>query len=643
MTLGRIQCAIAVFALLLGASQDGAFAQPRSLIVSPVPTQPAKEQRVALVIGNSRYDAPLRNPVNDARAIAAQLRDVGFSVTLLEDAPLDKMFEAIRTFGDQLRGGGAGLFYFAGHGVQIGGRNYLIPVGSQIEREDEVVYRSIDAGQVLNKMATAGNRVNLVILDACRSNPFARSFRAISTGLAIMDAPPNTVIGFATSPGAVASDGSGAHGLYTQHLLKHIPTEGLRVEDMFKLVRAGVRTDSAGRQLPWENTSLEVDFYFRPLETQVASEPAAPNPLTIELAFWESIKGSTEWSDYDAYLRKYPDGQFVDLARNRLLALRPPPAPVVVPAPPPTAVPPAVMPPKPPPVVTAPLHSFSPSEVVSTALALSPNGGYAVSGLRDGMLSIWEITTSKELRRLMGHSGAILAVSISPDGRFLASGGEDATIRVWSFSPSRELQRMQAGGVVTALAFSPNGRNLVSGDRSGAVKLWNMADGKLIKQFRGQTSRSLAVGFSVNGRYVLSGAADGYARAWDVGSEVSWSFGPHSSEVLAVHMSADGASLISASADGALWSWDVATRKRSSRVSDEKAVPAVAAITADGRNALIARSDGQSTLWDTQAARAVKRFTSPASAVTAVALSPEGRLALVAADGQQTRLWALRE
>jgi WD40 repeat protein len=639
MMLGRIHWAIAVFALLLGAGHEDAFAQKRSLVISPVPTQPAKEQRLALVIGNSRYDAPLRNAVNDARAIATQLREVGFAVTLLEDAPLDTMFEAIRAFGDQLRGGGAGLFYFAGHGVQIGGRNYLIPVGSKIEREDEVVYRSIDAGQVLNKMASAGNRVNLVILDACRSNPFARSFRAISTGLAVMEAPPNTLIGFATSPGAVASDGGSAHGLYTEHLLRHIPTEGLRVEDMFKLVRAGVRHDSAGRQLPWENTSLEVEFYFRPLETQVALESTAPNPLIIELAFWESIKGSTKWSDYDAYLRKFPEGQFVELARNRVDALRPPPAA----APPPMVVPPEPTPPKPPPVVSAPLHSFSPSEIVSTALALSPNGGYAVSGLRDGMLSIWEITSSKEFRRLMGHSGAILTVSISSDGRFFASGGEDATIRLWSFSASREVQRIRAGGVITALAFSPNGRNLVSGDRSGAVKLWNAADGALLKEFPGQTSRSLAVGFSANGRYVLSGAADGYARVWDVGSGASSSFGPHSSEVLAVHMSADGARLTSASADGALWSWDVATRERSSRVSDEKAAAALAAITTDGRNALIARSDGQSTLWDTQAARAIKRFTSPASAVTAVALSPEGRLALVAADGQQTRLWALRE
>src|SRR5690349_7630416 len=251
MTLGRIHWAIAVLELLLGAGHEDAFAQSRTLMILPVPTQPAKEQRVALVIGNSRYDAPLRNPVNDARAMATQLREMDFVVTLLEDAPLDKMFEAIRVFGDQLPGGGVGLFYFAAHGVQIGGRNYLIPVDSKIEREDEVVYRSFDAGQVLNKMATAGNRVNLVILDACRSNPFARSFRAISTGLAVMEAPPNTLIGFATSPGAVASDGGSAHGLYTEHLLRHIPTEGLRVEDMFKRVRAGVRHDSAGRQLPW--------------------------------------------------------------------------------------------------------------------------------------------------------------------------------------------------------------------------------------------------------------------------------------------------------------------------------------------------------------------------------------------------------
>jgi len=193
----RTQSILATVAFLLAVTS--AYPQARTLSVSPIRFQPAQEQRVALVIGNSAYaDAPLRNPVNDARALAGELRRIGFKVTLLEDADLPKMFAAIRGFGDELRAGGVGLFYYAGHGVQMRGRNYLIPVGAQIEREDEVVYRSLDAGQVLNKMETAGNRVNIVILDACRNNPFARSFRSMSSGLAVMEAPVNTLIAFAT-------------------------------------------------------------------------------------------------------------------------------------------------------------------------------------------------------------------------------------------------------------------------------------------------------------------------------------------------------------------------------------------------------------------------------------------------------------
>jgi uncharacterized caspase-like protein len=149
-------------------------------------------------------------------------------------------------------------------------------VDANIEREDEVSYNSLDANQVLDKMETANNRLNIVILDACRNNPFARSLRSSGTGLAQMEAPVGTLVAFATAPGSVASDGSGQNGLYTQHLLRSMQKPGVNIEDVFKNVRAGVRRDSQGKQIPWESTSLEGDFIFVPRPPAPAAKIAAP-------------------------------------------------------------------------------------------------------------------------------------------------------------------------------------------------------------------------------------------------------------------------------------------------------------------------------------------------------------------------------
>ncbi len=237
--------------------------------------------RLALVIGNSSYrDAPLTNPVNDANAMARSLEAVGFKVILLTNATRNSMRQGMRQFTDQIQAGrGVALFYYAGHGIQINGRNYLLPVGSDVQREYEVEDEAIDAGSVLNLMSAAKSRVNIVILDACRNNPFTRSFRSAINGLAPMQAPAGTVLAYATAPGEVASDGSGDNGLYTQHLLKNLSIPGLRIEDVFKNVRVGVRQDSGGKQIPWENTSLEGDFYFK---AGTATPGAQASGLTAE-------------------------------------------------------------------------------------------------------------------------------------------------------------------------------------------------------------------------------------------------------------------------------------------------------------------------------------------------------------------------
>lgn len=281
-------------------------------------------QRVALVVGNNAYrDAPLLNPVNDARAMAAALEKAGFTVMLRTDATQRELLESLREFGTRLQRGGTGVFYFAGHGMQIKGRNYLIPVGADIQREDEVAYQSLDAQAVLDKMESAGNGANLVILDACRNNPFARSFRSSSQGLAQMEAPVGTLVAFATAPGSVASDGQGSHGLYTHHLLRAIAQPGLKVEDVFKQVRVAVRRESQGRQVPWESTSLEGDLYFvEPPAVVAAPPPPAPDPLqALDDALWATVRESTTAAELQAYLRRFPEGRHAAAARAGLEAL----------------------------------------------------------------------------------------------------------------------------------------------------------------------------------------------------------------------------------------------------------------------------------------------------------------------------------
>lgn len=240
------------------------------------------ERRTALVIGNSAYSSsPLKNPINDANDLAANLKKLGFSVMLKTNASHKVMEDAIRDFGDQLKKGGVGLFFYAGHGVQIGGRNYLLPVGANIQRETDVKFYAVDVEMVLAEMSNAGNNLNIVILDACRDNPFGKSFRSASRGLAIIsEAPRGTFITYSTSPGKVAADGSGRNSPYTESMIRHMNQEGLQIEDVFKGVRKDLGRKTGGQQIPWELSSLEGEFYFKPEkghQTAVKQETEALN------------------------------------------------------------------------------------------------------------------------------------------------------------------------------------------------------------------------------------------------------------------------------------------------------------------------------------------------------------------------------
>ena len=224
----------------------------------------APERRIALVIGNSAYSSgPLKSPVNDAAAMSAQLQKLGFTVILKRDANLRGMEDALTDFGDRLKQGGVGLFYYAGHGLQVGGVNYLVPVEARISQESDIRHETLDLGKVINEMANTNNGLNIVILDACRGNPYYPGFRNVARGLAgVSSAPVGMFISYSTGTNQVARDGEGKNSPYTRVLLENIAQPGLTINKVFMNVRSKLMKETG--QAPWELSSLDREFFFVP-------------------------------------------------------------------------------------------------------------------------------------------------------------------------------------------------------------------------------------------------------------------------------------------------------------------------------------------------------------------------------------------
>jgi hypothetical protein len=310
-------------------------------------------ERVALLIGNNQYaTTPLRNAANDAKDLGEALKELGFKVIVRENASRKDMIDAIREFGQSLEGASTAVFFYAGHAMQFKDRNYLIPIDAAMGSEEDVTFFSVEIGQVFDRMDRARTRFNFIILDACRDNPFAASFKTTSQGLAQMSSPSGTLIAYATAPGSVAADGYGRNGIYTKHILQNIRIPDMPVEIMFKRVREGVERETRKLQTPWDSSSLKGDFAFNTTGARSAASTAAAAPasgpsadttLQIEREFWVSVRDSNRADDIQAYLDKYPNGNFASLARNRLDALVRPARTASAPrdpAPEPTAAPP---------------------------------------------------------------------------------------------------------------------------------------------------------------------------------------------------------------------------------------------------------------------------------------------------------------
>ena len=281
--------------------------------------------RIALVIGNGDYEhAPLKNPVNEAALMASTLRGVGFEVLDYSNVNRRELKRAFSRFGKRVAEAGRDTVspvYYSGHGAQVRGENYLIPVGSIIEDELDVDIEGVRATSLLRTLEDAKAALNIVILDACRNNPFKSSSRSASRGLAKMDAPTGTLLAYSTAPGQLAEDGSGANSAYTKALSLAIRTPGAKVEEVFKKVRIEVMTRTLDEQVPWESSSLTGDFYFvggatgAEQEVQVVSKLVNDN--NVEIEYWKSIATSNDVALYQTYIDQYPVGLFKSIADQR--------------------------------------------------------------------------------------------------------------------------------------------------------------------------------------------------------------------------------------------------------------------------------------------------------------------------------------
>jgi hypothetical protein len=290
------------------------------------------ETRVALIIGNSAYQKPdmrLANPANDAKAMADKLQSAGFVTIVKYNAKRTDFYHALNEFSDKIARDphAVGLFYYAGHAVQADGVNYLIPVDAEIEAQSDLEPNAFDAGRVLKSMTAAQNEMNIVILDACRNNPLPKT-RGMDRGLARIDAPSGTFIAFSAGPGQTAQDGAaGSNGVFTAEFLKAMSEPGLPLEQVFKKVVIGVKAATKGAQTPWQESSLQGDFFFYSKGGSVAGNPAgngggkaaAASGATaairhvddageLEQAYWDRIKDSTDPADFKDYKTQYPNG-----------------------------------------------------------------------------------------------------------------------------------------------------------------------------------------------------------------------------------------------------------------------------------------------------------------------------------------------
>ena len=632
----------------------------------------AGEKRVALVVGVGAYRnaATLPNQPADAKYIAPLLRKLGFDTDLVTDPDRAALEAAVRRFNQRIDGAAATLFFYAGHGIQVGGRNYLLPVDAKVERETDLRWEALDLQAVLDGMEGA-NRVNLVFLDACRDNPLSRSLAskmgarssAVGRGLAREDrAGAGTLIAYATDPGDVAADGDGANSPFTTALGKYIVTPGLEIRQIMTRVRAEVLAATGGRQRPWDNSSLAEDFYFTPpaqaqRQTPVPVPAPLPQPMQggdpAELAFWTAVQASPDPRDVEAYLEAYPHGRFIVLARNKLDRLRReasllavtrtpepspavnarqpdpvpstgvtrPPAPLITPAPTPLVTPSPVPPPKPVPPAS---RDTTVTPVPPPPIPTRQSGASAqVAGLFDTPRP-GTATPAPTVQT----SPAPSPVPARTPGRttppVASSAGTPAGGTAVGTNPTTP-----AGAATTVSSGSPR--------PVGAL----LAEGFAITPRLINGSGATSGVFMPDARHVLTGGGDGTARLWDAvtGRQIRVYGADGDPAVRSVAVSPDGKFVFLGLSNGSARLLDAATGREARAFKGHEGWITAAAFSPDGKLLLTAAGDHTTRLWDAATGQQLRTFEGHRGIVTAAAVSADGKWALTGSDDRTARLW----
>ncbi len=357
--------------------------------------------RVALVVGVSAYKhvPPLANTLNDAQGLAAALTRIGFEVETVTDPDRAALEAAVRRFGKRATGADAALFFYAGHALEFGGQNWLVPVQAEVHNERDLRFETVQIDAILEQIEGQA-RVSILVLDSCRDNPFRKTLTAggrgmgSERGLAPQRATVGTLIVYATAPGTEAADGASSNSPFTTALLRHIETPGLEIRSMISEVRKDVRKATSGRQIPWDSSALEGEFFLK------TAALVAPSPnQEVEVAFWNSVKDTKDAAELRAYLKSFPAGAFTGLARSRLARLTapPPPAPAAPAGP-----------------LTGPLAPASPAlPTISpppSAVSAPPNGIEQIARVAEKLNATLAAFIRKDYAAAKGHK----AIAVHP-------------------------------------------------------------------------------------------------------------------------------------------------------------------------------------------------------------------------------------